>query len=106
MFKRLLVMLLLIPLWLAACSGSPSEAGDQEAELAGGAPPAAEPTELQPTATTSPQKAAGPEMECTLVSNLPEAPAELVEIFGVKENDWVQGLDTAAVTIVEYSDFQ
>jgi hypothetical protein len=45
-------------------------------------------------------------MECTLVSNLPEAPAELVEIFGVKDNDWVQGSDTAAVTFVEYSDFQ
>ena len=45
-------------------------------------------------------------MECTLVGDQPAAPAELVAIFEVKEDDWVQGPETAAVTIVEYSDFQ
>lgn len=48
----------------------------------------------------------GPQMECTLVGSQPAAPAELVEIFGVKENDWVYGPENAVVTIVEYSDFQ
>jgi len=105
MFKRLLVIMMLIPLLLAACNGAQS-AVDEGAAQAVAAPPEVAPTEPEATATTAPPKASGPEMECTLVSNLPEAPAELVEIFGVKENDWVQGSDTAAVTFVEYSDFQ
>jgi len=116
MFKRLLVILMLVPLLLAACSGESSGVVEEDNALAVDAPTAVapakpEPTEtestnLEPTATTASPKVSGPEMECTLVSNLPEAPAELVEIFGVKENDWVQGSDTAAVTFVEYSDFQ
>jgi len=105
MFKRLLVIMMLIPLLLAACNGAQS-AVDEGATQAVAAPPQVTPTEAEPTPTTAAPRAAGPEMECTLVSSLPEAPAELVEIFGVKENDWVQGPDTAAVTFVEYSDFQ
>jgi hypothetical protein len=41
-----------------------------------------------------------------MVSDQPEASAELEAILGVKENDWVYGPETAAVTIVEYADFQ
>lgn len=116
MFKRLLVILMLVPLLLAACSGDSSDVVEEGAALAVDAPPAVEPaqpelpepesTKLEPTTTTASPKVADREMECTLVSNLPEAPSELVEIFGVKDNDWVQGPDTAAVTFVEYSDFQ
>ena len=110
MYKRLLLILVLIPLLLVACTeASPDvqpKADEEDTALAGDAPPVVEPVEPDPTATTITPKAVGPEMECTLVSDLPEAPAELVEIFGVKENDWVQGPDTAAVTFVEYSDFQ
>ena len=45
-------------------------------------------------------------MECTMVSDQPEVPAELEAIFGVTEDDWVVGPESAAVTFVEYSDFQ
>jgi hypothetical protein len=41
-----------------------------------------------------------------MVSDQPEASDELEAILGVKENDWVYGPETAAVTIVEYADFQ
>jgi hypothetical protein len=113
MLKRLMV-LLVFALLLVACSGvqpvSDSDAPAPEAQ--------SKPTEADPIAVVSlPTETAGPEpgdavapfgsqMECTLVSDQPDAPAELVAIFGVTENDWVEGPETAAVTIVEYSDFQ
>ena len=106
MIKRLLVPLMLIPLLLAACSGTQPATVVEDAAPAVAAPPEAEPIQPDPTATSAPQVATGPEMECTLVSNGSDAPAELVAIFGVTEDDWVQGPETAAVTIVEYSDFQ
>jgi hypothetical protein len=113
MLKRLMV-LLVFALLLVACSGvqpvSDSDAPAPEAQ--------SKPTEADPIAVVSlPTETAGPEpgdavapigsqMECTLVSDQPDAPAELVAIFGVTKNDWVEGPETAAVTIVEYSDFQ
>ena len=107
--KRLLVLLMLILFLLAACSGAEqtpvSETPAPEDE--------SEPTIAAPTQTSAPEPTkekvvvTGPQMECTLVSSdQPDAPAELVAIFGVTEGDWVKGPDTAAVTFVEYSDFQ
>lgn len=107
MTKRLLIPLTMLVLLLAACSGA--EAPTNEASAAELSAPLGEPVESSPTATSAPtQKAVseGLQMECTLVSNQPEAPAELASILGVKEGDWVSGPETAAVTIVEYSDFQ
>jgi hypothetical protein len=115
MFKRLLILLMLIPLLLVACSGVESNATITEAPATQSDSPQGEtvqaaPTETAPApATSTPtEKIAddGPQMECTLVSSQQEAPAELEAILGVKETDWVQGPETAAVTIVEYSDFQ
>lgn len=109
--KRLLVFMILILFVLAACSGDGqtpiTEAPVPEVEPS---PTEVEPTKIAPTAsnpgTGANQPATGPQMECTLVSDQPDAPAELVAIFGVTEDDWVKGPDTAAVTFVEYSDFQ
>ena len=75
------------------------------------APPTdAAPTEAEPTESTAldlgGSAPAGAQMECTLVSDQSDAPAELVAIFGITEEDWVKGPETAALTIVEYSDFQ
>ena len=107
MFKRILLLslfALLIPLVLAACAPAAQTTPSADAVD----PPATEvsspPTEAdaKPTPTTI----TGPQMECTLVSNQSEAPAEFEAILGVKENDWVYGSETAAVTIVEYADFQ
>jgi protein-disulfide isomerase len=109
MMKRLLVLLL--PLLLAACSGAASETPAVEAALIEETASLAEPTEPEPTAA-APTAAAGvldksgSAMECTFVGDSPNVPPEFEAIFGVKENDWVQGSETAAVTIVEYSDFQ
>ena len=129
MIKRLLILLLLLPLVLAACSGADSNAsiteppadqaeapeseGSQSESLQSESPQnegaQSEATNPDPTATSAPKVEIsydGPQMECTLVSSEPEAPSELVAILSVKENDWVSGPETAAVTIVEYSDFQ
>lgn len=44
--------------------------------------------------------------ECTLVSSLPDAPEEYAELFSVQEDDWVVGSENAAITLIEYGDFQ
>jgi hypothetical protein len=114
MTKRWLIPLMILMLLLAACSGAEAEASlaevpEAEAPAGETSVPQGEPVESSPTATSAPtQKAVseGLQMECTLVSNQPDAPAELSSILGVKEGDWVSGPETAAVTIVEYSDFQ
>ena len=117
MSKRLFVLFILTLFLLVACSGaeqaSISEAPAPEAQPQ---PTAVTPTEVEPTPPESTEASVpeaggdvvpvGSQMECTLVSDQPEAPAELVAIFGVTEDDWVKGPETAAVTIVEYSDFQ
>ncbi len=111
--KRLLVLMILILFLLAACSGAeqtpvveaPAPEGESE-------PIEVPPTIAAPTQTSAPEPTkekvivTGPQMECTLVSDQPDAPAELVAIFGVTDDDWVKGPATAAVTFVEYSDFQ
>lgn len=120
--KKFLIPLILIPLLLAACTGGGTAAtpdGAAAPEVATQPQPgeAATPevaAQPEATATLKPQPTtsligpmpSGPQMECTLVGSQPAAPAELVEIFGVKENDWVYGPENAVVTIVEYSDFQ
>ena len=48
----------------------------------------------------------GPVSECTLVSSLPEPAQEYAGIFAVTENDWAVGPKDAAVTFIEYGDFQ
>lgn len=47
-----------------------------------------------------------PVSECTLVSSLPDAPQEYAEIFSIREDDWVTGPEDAAITLIEYGDFQ
>jgi hypothetical protein len=125
--KPLVVLLLMTMLLLAACSStvqSPSaeapatQADAPEAEALPTAaqpseaqPSEAQPVQVEPTETTAAKSggdgsAAGTQMECTLVSDQPEVPAELEAIFGVTEDDWAVGPESAAVTFVEYSDFQ
>ena len=116
MTKRLLIFFLAIFL-LAACNGGEQAPGpiasvqEPEPEPTKAVSPEEPPTEKQPTETAVLDSddivsASGVQMECTLVSDQPDAPAEFVEIFGVTEDDWVKGSKTAAVTFVEYGDFQ
>jgi len=111
MTKRLWVLLILLPLLLAACTGASSDADEVEAALVTNDASAEKSTEAvmptkAPTATVGSSNKAGLEMECTFIGDGQNVPPEYEEIFGVTENDWVDGSDTAAVTFVEYSDFQ
>ena len=110
--KPLVILFLLTLFLLTACSGeeqsSVVEVPTPETESL---PTEVVPTEIEPTEAAVSESgggvsASGLQMECTLVSDQPDAPAELVAIFGVTEDDWVIGPDSAAVTFVEYSDFQ
>ena len=116
----MLLMLALFP--LAACapveqtpvsedSTLEAEAQPTEAAITEAVPAEVPSTDAVPTETAASESgggvsAAGVQMECTLVSDQPDVPAELVAIFGITEDDWVKGPETAAVTFVEYSDFQ
>ena len=127
MTKRFLGILILALFLLVACRG-----GEQTAMTEAAVPkreeqptdinvmdvPSTEPVpteavsaEITPTETKVSEAggggaAAGMQMECTLVSDQPDAPAEYIAIFGITGDDWVKGPEEAAVTIVEYSDFQ
>ncbi len=118
MFRKLFVPLLIFPLIVAACGGEqptaleaapttevdtatqvvateilPSEVSSEEAN----------PTETVAAAELVPAEFAS---ECTLVSSVPEPSDQYAELFAVTESDWVYGPETAALTIVEYGDFQ
>ena len=74
--------------------------------------PTEEVSSIQPTEIllTKPAEEVPPDTirlsECTVVSSLPEPSTEFVELFTVNANDWVTGPEDAAVTLIEYGDFQ
>ena len=100
-----LVFWILLPLLLAACGGA------AETPLEDVATPAVifPPTEM-PEVTQTPEVTRTPEpvvsSECTVVSSQSETSQELLDLFSVHENDWVIGPEDAAVTLIEYGDFQ
>jgi protein-disulfide isomerase len=119
--KRLFLILLLIPLLLAACSGETQTPLVEDTASADTIPAPSDtapvPTAIntpEPTETVAAQEKEQSEptavtdagMGCTFVSSSEETPSPYAEIFAVTEDDWVAGPETAAVTIVEYSDFQ
>ena len=125
--KPLVILFLMTMLLLAACSSAaqsptaeapttqaaapetetqPTEAQPTEVLPSEAQPAEAEPTEAEAAKSGGDGSAAGTQMECTLVSDQPDVPPELEAIFGVTDDDWVVGPEGAAVTFVEYSDFQ
>ena len=116
MSKRILIFIMLLPLVLAGCQGEAEPTAEDTAvpTVAPVLPTAT--LEPVPSETIPPLSAGhqGPEppalqgltSDCTLVSSMPDPPEELATLFAETEDDWVSGLDTATVTIVEYGDFQ
>ena len=110
--KPMVILFLMAMLLLAACSSAAQATADQAAATATepqtteAQPAVAEPTQTDTAKSEGQVAAAGTQMECTLVSDQPDVPAELEAIFGVTGDDWVVGPEGAAVTFVEYSDFQ
>ena len=113
MKKSLMVTLLMMALIMSACQGAESIADMAptetesivSAEILPTKPVDVEPMIDEPTPTEM-KTLTGPASECTLVSSLPEPSPEYVDIFSVKDDDWTIGPDDAAVTIIEYGDFQ
>jgi hypothetical protein len=113
MYRKTIIIFLLLAVLLAACQGEaptePSEVPSVSATKVPTATPTAIPTEAdkpEPTATTPPTATVFTGSECTLVSSISEPSAEYVSLFSPTEDDWIKGPETAAVTIVEYGDYQ
>jgi hypothetical protein len=131
-----LLSLLLVSLLLAACGGSaeseseetpatdqtevsapaggapaevsaPAEAGEEEAEAEVEAQAESEVAqaaeEEQPAETTQPQRA--PEVSASVTCEAVDLPDNGL-ISAPSESDWAKGSATAAITVIEYGDFQ
>jgi hypothetical protein len=106
MHKRISLLLAGLAVALAACQGATQSApGTAGAILPTNTSPDSTVTAPPPSATTSnqPDQAA----QCTVVSPPPTpGPTEQSLFPPASASDWTSGPDTAAVTIIEYSDFQ
>jgi hypothetical protein len=105
MYKKTIIIFLLLAVLSAACQGEKqTEPEEVKGETSTAAPTATATPE--PTATTPPTPTTFTGSECTLVSSMPKPSVELESLFSPTEDDWIKGSDTAIVTIVEYGDFQ
>ena len=110
MLKKIVVLLVLLTVFLAACSGSATElpAGESPQEQVETEAPAGEPSpspENSPTGDAAGQATEMAEATCTVVSRSQEEDEESL-VPAVGDDDWSQGSDDAAVTFIEYGDFQ
>ena len=104
--KPLFILFLMTVLLLAACSSAAqSPAAEAPATQADAPATETQATEVQHTEAQPAETARRREM-AAIEEEAREVPAELEAIFGVTADDWVVGSDSAAVTFVEYSDFQ
>ncbi|MEA2008967.1 MAG: hypothetical protein U9O54_07580 [Chloroflexota bacterium] len=95
----------LLTIMLTACAGASKVEVVTEPQTA---PTAAPPAVAHPpTATMEEEVAPVTAPICVAQEPKPTPPAEVVEIFTPNlEEDWIKGPEDAAVTIVEYGDFQ
>ncbi|MCJ7662583.1 MAG: hypothetical protein MUO67_25845 [Anaerolineales bacterium] len=115
MKKLILILFILLALVLTACqSSTPTEVVEATAKAVNTQPPAdisSQAEVSEPTATKAsddvPANESAVRAKCTVVSRDPTPGPTEESIFApVSESDWVRGPDSAAVTIIEYSDFQ
>jgi hypothetical protein len=117
MNKRIYFITILFTLLLTACQGA-SPTTTEEPSLVESAPTAtkADPTQVPATEAKSSPQATASEVDtftgssppgCTVVSPItgPE-PTQDSPFPPVSEDDWVVGPEDAAITFIEYGDFQ
>jgi len=112
------LLILILAAILAGCGGTQTPViplTDSAAESASGEesptaiPAVDQPDEVTETGSSPFEPIAGdtPMDGCTVATLLPQADPTSVSLFpAVNEKDWIRGPSGAAVTIVEYSDFQ
>lgn len=99
---RLFSLIILVTVLLAACSAGIETGSPELATPAATAAPVNTQTPAKPTIPPNAVK-----MECQVVSLVPTpGPTEVSMFPPVQEDDWVSGNPDAAMTIIEYSDFQ
>ena len=100
-------ILILFSVLLASCQGAEQVSQVPTTETVSAETPTTEPTEVADTSVEqrSPTDA-GLKSECTLISSVPEPDPEIADLFTVTEKDWASGPEDAAVTLIEYGDFQ
>ena len=107
MLKKIVILLVLLSTFLAACSSSTTGL-PTETPVETEAPR----TEIPPSPEASPTQDAGQATEqaeayCTVVSRQPTpGPTEQSLVPLVGDEDWTKGPDDALVTFIEYGDFQ
>lgn len=101
MFKRWYLFLMIGFLLVACASSTPTS--EEPATI----PPTETAVPTVPTALPSPQPPMGEITNCTVISALPTPSEEEISLFpAVQAGEHTKGAQTAAVTIIEYSDFQ
>jgi hypothetical protein len=121
--KKIFIPLLLLAFLLAACGGelqTPEvEASAQEENPVSEAETsevseASEESETNAAAEATASEQPAPTnvgtgefvSECAISDSLAEGPTQFEELFAVRESDWVVGPEDAAITLIEYGDFQ
>jgi phosphohistidine phosphatase SixA len=114
MLKKFSISMVILAIFLVACSSSstkvPTETSAEPIETAEntGVEGTAKPTLplASPTSGTD-QAVESSEANCTVVSHQPTpGPTEQSLVPPVGNGDWTYGPDDAAVTFIEYGDFQ
>ena len=114
MSKYLIVLLVIFSLLLAACASAatdiPADTVEVITEVVGGEDVASTAVSTIPAASPTPDTSAGEESSdanCTVVSRQPTpGPTEQALVPPASSEDWSHGPDDAAVTFIEYGDFQ
>ena len=111
MVKKIVVLMIVLSVFMVSCSSAntelptdPTTGSPVETEAASTEP--AELPEVSPTSESG-QATEQAEANCTVVSRQPTpGPTEQSLVPAVSDEDWTHGSDDAAVTLIEYGDFQ